>query len=243
MKLISLGAGHASSGDSLTSRVLEAMKSEGLLNESIGSGYLQRNWPVALKASGLWPLSGLRQSFLDGSLTRLLDAEQVLTEQIIRFVQGGEFGLATGRLPNGKFERLWFAEAIRPEEVTFDDQTFLVLKEKAQAIASPPELGPTTSGQTSEEDSRPLVIDEQSGTPDSLVTFHASGNIPPELWNKLGVKLVPKLRSGKSVSLRVQAIVEVPKSEKSNFRTEVKRALVELGIEGDWQIEESDNEK
>ena len=72
LKLIALGAGHASAGDSLASRVLEAMKSEGLLNESVGVHYLQRNWPTALKESGIWPLSGLRQSFLDGSLTRLI---------------------------------------------------------------------------------------------------------------------------------------------------------------------------
>jgi hypothetical protein len=239
LKLISLGAGHASSGDSLTSRVLEAMKAEGLLNESFGAGYLQRNWPTALKTSGIWPLSGIRQSFLDGSLTRLLDTEQVLTEQVIRFVQAGEFGLGTGHHSGGKFDRLWFAESIRPEDVTFDDQTFLVLKDKAQSIASPPELAPAVEGSAPERQPSPPTAQDQPGTLDTFVTLRASGDVPPELWNKLGVKLVPKLRAGKTVNLRVQAIVEIQKSEKQSLTAEVKRALAELGIEQDWTIEET----
>ena len=139
LKLIALGAGHASAGDSLALRVVEAMKSEGLLNESVGVSYLQRNWPTALKESGIWPLSGLRQSFLDGSLTRLIYPEDVLVEQIIRFVEGGDFGLGSGVRPDGTYENLWFNQPLRPEDVTFDSQTFLILKDKAQSLLSPPE--------------------------------------------------------------------------------------------------------
>ncbi len=34
----------------------------------------------------------------------------------------------------------------------------------------------------------------------------ASGAIPPGLWNKLGTRLIPKLGSGKVVSLQVQTL-------------------------------------
>src|SRR5207249_3331012 len=150
LKMIMLGAGHASAGDSLSSRVIAAMRSEGLINESVGAGYIQRNWPTVLRESGAWPLSGLRQSFLDGSLTRLLDPERVLIEQIIRFVDAGDFGLATGRRPDGTFENVWFKERIRPEEVSFDAQTFLVLKEKAQTVATPPVMEPQVEMRSTE---------------------------------------------------------------------------------------------
>jgi hypothetical protein len=56
-------------------RVIGALKSEALLNESVGAGYIERNWPPALKDSGAWPLQSLRQSFLNGSLTRLVDPD------------------------------------------------------------------------------------------------------------------------------------------------------------------------
>jgi Protein of unknown function (DUF499) len=60
LKIIDLGAGHASSSESLCGRVIAALKSQALLNESVGAGYLERHWPPALKESGTWPLASLR---------------------------------------------------------------------------------------------------------------------------------------------------------------------------------------
>jgi len=233
LKLIMLGAGHASAGDSLSARVIAAMRSEGLLNESVGAGYLQRNWPTALKDSGVWPLSGLRQSFLDGSLTRLLDPERVLTEQIIRFVDAGEFGLGVGRRPDGTFENLWFKEKIRPEEVSFDAQTFLVLKEKAQTSVIPPAIEPQIEVKPTEG-----VLPVAEIPVEGLSRLMASGAVPPELWNKLGTRLIPKLRSGKVVSLQVQTSIEIPASERQHLATEIRRILAELGLERDWTIQD-----
>ncbi len=83
LEAIDLGAGHASASDSLCGRVITALKSQALLNESVGAGYLDRNWPPALKASGAWPLASLRQSFLNGSLTRLVDPDAVLPGRLL----------------------------------------------------------------------------------------------------------------------------------------------------------------
>ena len=78
LKPIDLGAGHSSGGETFCGRVITALKSQALLNESVGAGYIERNWPPALKDSGAWPLASLRQSFLNGSLTRLLDPDTIL---------------------------------------------------------------------------------------------------------------------------------------------------------------------
>ncbi|MDI6872295.1 MAG: DUF499 domain-containing protein [Bacillota bacterium] len=56
--VIDLGAGHASSGETLTGRIITALKSQSLLNEGIGAGYLERNWPPALKSVALGPCKG-----------------------------------------------------------------------------------------------------------------------------------------------------------------------------------------
>ena len=93
LKVIDLGAGHSSSGGTLCGRVIGALKSEALLNESVGAGYIERNWPPALKDSGAWPLQSLRQSFLNGSLTRLVDPDATLKSKIVEFVTQGDFGL------------------------------------------------------------------------------------------------------------------------------------------------------
>ena len=87
LKVIDLGAGHSSSGETLCGRVIAALKSEALLNESVGAGYIERNWPPALKDSGAWPLASLRQSFLNGSLTRLVDPDAILKIQDCRVRQ------------------------------------------------------------------------------------------------------------------------------------------------------------
>lgn len=50
LKAIDLGVGHSSSGGNLCGRVVAALRSGALLNDSIGARYLERNWPPALKA-------------------------------------------------------------------------------------------------------------------------------------------------------------------------------------------------
>ena len=107
LAVIDLGAGHSSSSKSLCGRLIAALLSNGLLNESIGAGYLERNWPPALEDSGAWPLVSLRQSFLNGSLTRLADPDAVLRGKIVEWVGQGEFGLGSGQRSDGRFGRVW----------------------------------------------------------------------------------------------------------------------------------------
>ena len=52
LRAIDLGAGHSSSNETLSSRVLAALKSQGLLNETVGAAYLLRKWPPALTRIG-----------------------------------------------------------------------------------------------------------------------------------------------------------------------------------------------
>ena len=67
LKIIDLGAGHASASETLCGRIVGALKSEALLNENVGAGYIDRHWPPAFKDAGAWPLTSLRQSFLNGT--------------------------------------------------------------------------------------------------------------------------------------------------------------------------------
>jgi hypothetical protein len=245
MREIDLGAGHASgNAASLTGRVVAALKAEGLLNESIGAGYLERNWPTALKEGGAWPLKGCRQAFLDGSLTRLLDPEQVLRAQIVSFVERGDFGLASGVKPGNGFERIWYKEAIRPEEVTFDDKTFLLARSRAHALA---QLVPQTAGGVAAPQPAPELILQPPAMPESApakpavdehVRICLRGNIPPEQWNKLGTKLIPKLRtSGQDLSLTIDASLIIRAQDTAYVENELRQALRDLGLESTVRIE------
>jgi hypothetical protein len=212
LKVIDLGAGHSSAGQTLCGRVISALKSEALLNESVGAGYIDRNWPPALKESGAWPLSNLRQSFLNGSLTRLIDPDNVLRGKISEFVERGDFGLASGQNADGTFNRVWFEERLPWEEVTFESNVFLLSKSKAVALTAAPKPGPAPTPQPGGEGGlepatlpTPGVIPEPTSEPSSgKRVIRISGNVPPEVWNRLGTKLLPKLRSGDELEVGVQ---------------------------------------
>ena len=247
VKEIDLGAGHASSGSgSLTARIVAALKAEGLLNESVGAGYLERSWPAALKESGAWPLKGCRQSFLDGSLTRLLDPEDVLRRQVVAFVEKGDFGLGSGPKPEGSFERVWWKEPIGPEEVTFDDKTFLLTRTRAaalkapgsQAAAAPTTPPPGLAPELILEPPPSVAGDREPSTPEQEVRLTLHGAIPPEQWNKLGTRLIPKLRSaGHDLSLSLDAGLTVDPQAVAHLEAELRQALRDLGLEGLVRIE------
>jgi len=66
------------------------------------------------------------------------------------------------------------------------------------------------------------------------------GSIPPEQWNKLGTKLLPKLRSsGQDLSLGLDASLTVRSRDLSHVEAELRQALRDLGLEGLVRIEKN----
>lgn len=245
LKVIDLGAGHSSSGETLCGRVIAALKSEALLNETVGAGYIERNWPPALKESGAWPLASLRQSFLNGSLTRLVDPDWILQGKIVEFVGKGDFGLASGQKPDGSYERIWFQDLVAPDEVAFEPGVFLLTKRrvetlKAGADPSPvpePEPQPTPGpapGAGAESAPRP------SPTPGIQTrTIRLAGAVPPEIWNRLGTRILPKLRAGSDLKIGVDFSVTVNTNLVENLTTDLRQILGDLGLADEVQILDS----
>ncbi len=252
LKIIDLGAGHSSSGETLCGRVVAALKSAALLNESVGAGYIDRNWPPALKESGAWPLASLRQSFLNGSLTRLLDPDTTLRGKIVEFVGRGDFGLASGQRPDGTYERVWFQEPVTADEVAFESGVFLLTKAKAQALKAgvpvsasgpAPQPGPSVPG--------PGPGPEPEPGPGPLPgvqtkTIQLIGTIPPELWNRLGTKVLPKLRSavpagrqGSDLKVGVDFSVTVDRDVAGSLMADLRQILDDLGLADKVQIHDA----
>jgi hypothetical protein len=236
LKVIDLGAGHSSSGETLCGRVVAALKSEALLNESVGAGYIDRNWPPALKESGAWPLASLRQSFLNGALTRLIDPDATLRSKILDFVNRGEFGLASGRQADGSYERMWFCEPVAPEEVAFEAGVFLLTKAKAQALRSAvtePAVGPDLVPAVVEPSPlpQPSPSPEPSPAPEAQSrTIRLTGTVPPEVWNRLGTKILPKLRSGSDLRVGVDFAVTVDRDAAKTLISDLRQILEDLGL-------------
>jgi hypothetical protein len=248
LKVIDLGAGHSSARESLSARVIDALRAEALLNDSVGASYLERNWPPALQGTGAWPLSSLRQSFLDGSLTRLLDPDKVLREKICVFVEKGDFGLASGRLASGGYQRIWFREPVAPDEIIFDADIFLLTRAKAEILLdapktiessqSPLELVPTpVSREISQpQPQAPLQQAQTTAEVSPKRIVRVAGTVSNELWNRLGTKILPKLRSGENLSVKVEFTAAFPEREAARIKQEIYQILRELGAADDLRV-------
>ena len=58
-----------------------------------------------------------------------------------------------------------------------------------------------------------------------------AGAIPPELWNKVGIRIIPKLRSAQSEPrLAVNFGLEIKGDQAAHLLHDLQRALVDLGL-------------
>jgi hypothetical protein len=240
LKVIDLGAGHASANETLSGHIIAALKTEALLNESIGAGYIDRHWPPAFEDSGAWPLGSLRQSFLNGTLTRLLDPDRVLRVRVGEFVAAGDFGLASGAEPAGGYRRIWFREDINPSEIEFEADVYLLTKAAAAKLKSPEVTPPT--GREPTPSRSPVPPEEPSGpvespTSDSPALISVTGNIPPEQWNRLGTRLIPKMRAAGTLTAAISLEAEVDPTRAAALSTELQQIIDEIGLSSSMRVE------
>lgn len=173
-------------------------------------------------------------------MERLLDVDAYLKSKIPEFVRRGDFGFASGAQPEGTYQRVWLNEELSPDEVTFDAGVFLLTKARANALtkAAPQTSEPKTSD--------PLVLvdaptstrsESASEAAGEVVTIRVAGDVPPESWTKLGIKLIPKLKSGKTLTLRLEASVDADGPQAETIRRELRQVFMDLGLADRFQIE------
>lgn len=185
-------------------------------------------------------LGSLRQSFLNGTLTRLLDPDRVLRTRIAEFVAAGEFGLASGAEPGAGFRKVWFREDINPIEIAFEADVYLLTKAVAAKLRSP-EITPTPGPEPTPPQS-PVPPEEPSGpveapTSSRPVLISLNGNIPPEQWNRLGTRLIPKMRAAGKLTAAINIEVEVDPARAAGLSTELRQITDELGLSASLRID------
>ena len=257
---IDLGAGHSSASQSLCGRVLSALKSEGLLNESVGAGYIGRHWPPAMQQAGAWPITSLRQSFLDGSLTRLMDPDSVLREKIVAFVANGGFGFASGAAEDGGFDRVWFKELLVPDEVVFEDGVYLLTR----AVAGKRSREDESEGDDEEgvkggddagaddgaggegtddgygEDGDGDQDEEEDDDTDGTTSLRLVGSVPPEAWNRIGFKILTKMKSGIDLRAGIDLSVTVDRGRAAEMLRELRLAVNDLGLKDRLRVKKDE---
>ena len=68
-------------------------------------------------------------------------------------------------------------------------------------------------------------------------TIRLVGSVPPEVWNRLGTKLIPKLRSGHELKIGIEFSVNVDAQLAKNVEADLQQILRDLGLDDLLQIE------
>jgi hypothetical protein len=146
-----------------------------------------------------------------------------------------------GQRPDGGYEHVWWNELVPPDEVTFEGDVFLLTKPRAKALKAAPEpsgVGVETGGATPGTGLEPETeagAEEVEKKPEGTVsaptrTLRISGKIPPEVWNRLGTRLIPKLKSGSDLQLLFNAKLTVDASPALSLKKDLDQALADLGL-------------
>jgi hypothetical protein len=191
----------------------------------------------------------LRQSFLNGSLTRLSDPDAALRAKIVEFVAKGDFGLGSGLNSDGSYTTILIGGMVSRDDVTFDKDTYLLTKKKAKSLKETAQSEPETLPKPTEQ--KPVETgggqtsfggktSDKPQTKSLPVQLLIEGLIPAEMWNRLGTKLIPKLKSGTELKVGVKFVVTLDAKQADYTETELKQVLDDLGLTGKVQIERTE---
>ena len=78
-----------------------------------------------------------------------------------------------------------------------------------------------------------MAVPEPEPGPDPMPskrTLRVHGEVPPELWNRLGTKLLPKLRSGDDLRVGIDLRATVDGAVAGSLSSDVRQILEDLGI-------------
>ena len=90
-------------------------------------------------------------------------------------------------------------------------------------------------------DDRKWLVPVPKPRPDTQqTTLRLSGTVPPEVWNQLGTKMLPKLRSGDDLSVGIKFSVSVSSQFAQNMETDLQQILNDLGLGDRVRVERSE---
>ena len=123
----------------------------------------------------------------------------------------------------------------------FESGVFLLTKARAKALRAGTKPVPETVIKPSlqpgaEEVKKPDKLPEASPGVQTR-TLRLVGTVPPEIWNRLGTKIIPKLKSGTDLKIGVEFSVTLGADAVTNMESDLRQILEDLGLGGKIRIE------
>jgi hypothetical protein len=101
-----------------------------------------------------------------------------------------------------------------------------------EAIQSPSEFT-----LVSHDSGQPTTVDGGVAAVPAKTILRVKGAVPPELWNRFGSKIIPKLRSANQLEARVELRIEIETSASASLEAEIQQILSDLDLGGKVVVE------
>ena len=259
LRHLDLGLVHSSAADTITALILNRLRGEGDIEDTISPNFLIRNWPPAFVE---WSTRAMRDAFFASPQFPHLLSQEPLKETIAKGVSSGLLAYI-GKKGNGEYEPFHFCKALTASDIEFVEDMYLITRATAEAYqqaqaqvqpqtAVPPLTRPTGQPYVTQPDTTPAVMPPatQNGSNGSSgVTFTEetsgynipalasgiaqlawSGDVPTQKWMNFYTKVLSKFATGSGLKLTVRVEVAPTSGISSQKVEETKAALRELGL-------------
>ena len=128
LSTIDLGLIHSSAADHIVHLIVNRLRTESYISESIGPNFLVRHWNTVYPE---WSTKNIRNAFFASpKFPRLLRGDAII-ETIMQGVIGGHFAYV-GKKGDGSYAPFYFDQNISPNDIEIAEDTFLISREQAE---------------------------------------------------------------------------------------------------------------
>ena len=245
LRRIDLGKIHSSAAATIVDLILDRLRHEDVLTDTVSVHALVRGWPPALPE---WSTKSLRDAFYASPKFPRLVSSDVIKNTIARGVSEGQLAYA-GKIGD-EYKPFIFGKVFSANEVEIGEDVMVLRKDDAAKIQEAIEAGKSAKP-SSVPPSKPIPpkVGEAGGTttpgsspPPSIPTrsfagFRWEGDVPWQKWSQLYTKVVSRF-STKGLKVRVSIEVAPSNGVSDQELEETKTALRELGLSSELTLRE-----
>ncbi len=173
LRTINLGLIHSSAAESIVALILNRLRHDGEIEDSISPNFLLRNWPAFTE----WSTRSVRDAFYAAPQFPRLSKAEAIKDTIAKGVSAGLLAYV-GKTPSGKYEPFIYKETLSTSDVELTEDVYII----SAKIADDYQQNVRDSGQTAAIRLSPASIILQPG---GRQVFQV------ECYDRRGEKIVP----------------------------------------------------
>lgn len=256
IRSIDLGLVHSSAASNIVEFILNRLRQDDEVLQTVSPNFLVRNWPPAFVE---WSTKSVRDAFYASPLFPRLQNPDLIKSMIASGVSGGVLAYV-GKTTDGRYEPFEFGTGLAANQVEVSDDVFIIAKATAEAYKA----GKTSTDSGVGTATKPEVPEEggnggsttpggSTGTPvttagpgpliDVPVSAKAkkikwSGSVPPQKWTTFYTRVISRFATTDGLKITINVDIEPGDGVSTQRIEETKAALRELGLADDVETDQ-----